>query len=277
MADREPITPEAGREAVAHAAMETPINEMEHVRELLGLLMENGTPGGRELKELVSHIYGMERQLAGAVEELEAMRRKMQEAQDRSLKNVLLKGCKAVEGNVDALRRRLAELKGQIAEGCKKILEDFKERGVVALNGVLQFLRLKPALEAVRDAAEKSAHASERAVFRVDAFSTEFHEAGRHLKNMGRSIQGKPTDAAAKENGRIAMAFKSTLKRGQSFLSAVSRKADRSLGLLAGIEQAADRRPSVLKAMKEQAEKAGSEKAKPALLPDKRRKEAAEL
>ena len=156
MADKEPITAEAGREAVARAAMEAPVNEMEHVRELLALLTENGAPGGRELRELASHVYGMERQLAGALEELEAVRRKMQEAQDRSLKNVLRKSYKAVEGNVGALCRRVSELKAQIAEGCGNILEDFKSRGIVALGNVSRVLRLGPALEAVRDAAEKA-------------------------------------------------------------------------------------------------------------------------
>ncbi len=277
MADKEPITAEAGREAVARAAMEAPVNEMEHVRELLALLTENGAPGGRELRELASHVYGMERQLAGALEELEAVRRKMQEAQDRSLKNVLRKSYKAVEGNVGALCRRVSELKAQIAEGCGNILEDFKSRGIVALGNVSRVLRLGPALEAVRDAAEKSVRASEQAVSRIDAFSAEFHEAGRHLKNMGRSIQGKPMEAEAKENGRIAGAFKSVLKKEQALLSAVSRGAEHSMEILAGLGQAAERRPSVLKAMKEQAGKTGPGKAEPALLPDKGRRGAAEL
>lgn len=275
MADKEPVAAEAGQ-AGAREAAETPINEMGHVRELIDLLLENDTPGGRELKELVSHMYGMERQLAGAIEELEAMRREMQKARDRSLKNVLLKECKAVEGNVGILCRKFSELKARIAEGCKNILEDFKGRGIAALNNVSRILRLGPAFMAVRDAAEKGARASERAVSRIDAFSTEFHEAGRHLKNMGRSIQGKPVEAAAKENGRIAGVFKGALKREQSFLSAVGRNADRSLGLLAGLEQAAGR-PSVLKAMKEQADKTGPEKAEPALFLDKRRRGAAQL
>lgn len=176
-----------------------------------------------------------------------------------------------------ALCRRVSELKAQIAEGCGNILEDFKSRGIVALGNVSRVLRLGPALEAVRDAAEKSVRASEQAVSRIDAFSAEFHEAGRHLKNMGRSIQGKPMEAEAKENGRIAGAFKSVLKKEQALLSAVSRGAEHSMEILAGLGQAAERRPSVLKAMKEQAGKTGPGKAEPALLPDKGRRGAAEL
>ena len=85
----------------------------------------------------------------------------------------------------------------------KSILADFKERGAVALNGITGFLHLRPALESIQNGGGKSMQASDRAVARIDAFSTEYHEAGRHLKNMGRTLQGKPAEAEAKENGRL--------------------------------------------------------------------------
>ena len=72
----------------------------------------------------------------------------------------------------------------------RNILADFRERGAVALNGITQFLHVRPALESIQNAAEKSMQASNRAVARIDAFSTEYHEMGRHLKNMGRTLQG---------------------------------------------------------------------------------------
>ena len=34
----------------------------------------------------------------------------------------------------------------------------------------------------------------------------------RHLKNMGRAIQGKPAETDAKENGKIARVFKGAFK-----------------------------------------------------------------
>ena len=54
--------------------------------------------------------------------------------------------------------------------------------------------------------------ANNRAVARIDAFSTEYHEMERHLKNMGRAIQGKPAETDAKENGKIARVFKGAFK-----------------------------------------------------------------
>ena len=83
------------------------------------------------------------------------------------------------------MRHRLSELKGQIINGCRNILADFRERGTVALNGITQFLHVRPVLESIQSAAEKSMQANNRAVARIDAFSTEYHEMERHLKNMG--------------------------------------------------------------------------------------------
>ena len=114
----------------------------------------------------------------------------------------------------------------------------------------------------MRAAAEKTEQASEQAVSRIDAFSTEFHEAGRHLKNMGRSIQGRPAEAEARENGRIADAFKGAFKIERSLAHAVGGNAGHALDALARLEQRAGQRPSVLDAMKEQAAKAEPAKKK---------------
>ena len=155
-----------------------PIAENEQVKELLALLKDNNTPGYEEFARLIGHVTEMEQRLSEATEELKAMRREVQGLQNHSLKDSLQKSCKAMEASVAAMRQRLSKLKEQIIDGCRHILTDFKERGAVALNGITQFLHIRPALEAVQDAAEKGMQASDRAVSRIDAFSTEYHEAG---------------------------------------------------------------------------------------------------
>lgn len=232
-----------------------PIAENVQVKELLALLKDNNTPGYEEFAKLIGHVTEMEQRLSEATQELKAMRQEMQGLQNHSLKDTLQKSCKAMEENISVMRQRLSKLKEQIIDGCKNVLTDFKERGAVALNGITQFLHLRPALEAIQNAAEKSMQASDRAVARIDAFSTEYHEVGRHLKNMGRTLQGKPAETEAKENGNIARAFKGAFKVERALISSISRSAERALNTLARLEQTAERRPSVLKAMREQATK----------------------
>lgn len=180
-----------------------PIAENEQVKELLALLKDNNTPGYEEFAKLIEHVTGMEQRLLEATEELKAVRQEMQGLQNHSLKDTLQKSCKAMEMNISVMRHRLSELKGQIINGCRNILADFRERGTVALNGITQFLHVRPVLESIQSAAEKSMQANNRAVARIDAFSTEYHEMERHLKNMGRAIQGKPAETDAKEMERL--------------------------------------------------------------------------
>ena len=162
----------------------TPIAENEQVKALLAFLKENDSPAYVDFAKLIESVTGMENRLSIAVGELEAMREDLQKMQDRSLKASLQKTCKTLEGNIASMQQKLSELKGKIVEGCRHILEDFKERGTIALNGLANFLHLKPALEAVRQGAENHQQASNRAMERIDAFVSEYHEAGKHLKNM---------------------------------------------------------------------------------------------
>ena len=155
-----------------------PIAENEQVKELLALLKDNNTPGYEEFSKLIEHVTGMEQRLLEATEELKAVRQEMQGLQNHSLKDALQKSYTAMEANISVMRHRLSELKGQIINGCRNILADFRERGTVALNGITQFLHVRPVLESIQSAAEKSMQASNRAVARIDAFSTEYHKWG---------------------------------------------------------------------------------------------------
>ena len=132
-----------------------PIAENEQVKELLALLKDNNTPGYEEFSKLIEHVTGMEQRLLEATEELKAVRQEMQGLQNHSLKDALQKSYTAMEANISVMRHRLSELKGQIINGCRNILADFRERGTVALNGITQFLHVRPALESIQNAAEK--------------------------------------------------------------------------------------------------------------------------
>ena len=77
--------------------------------------------------------------------------------------------------------------------------------GTIALNGFANFLHLKPALEAVRQGAENHQQASNRAMERIDAFVSEYHEAGKHLKNMCLALMGKEPrwNEAGQRHGKL--------------------------------------------------------------------------
>lgn len=241
-----------------------PIAENEQVKALLALLKESGSPAYGDFAKLIESVTGMEGRLSAAVGELAAMREDLRRMQDRSLKASLQKTCKALEGSIVSMQERLSEIKGKIVEGCRHILEDFKERGATALNGITHFLHLKPALEAVRQAAENHQQASSRAMEKIDAFVSEYHEAGKHLKNMRLALMGKEPVQEVKTAGEIARYVKAPYRASRACMGTVKRSAEKAAAALEGLERQAERRPSVLKAMKEQASKAEPERKQPA-------------
>lgn len=92
---------------------------------------------------------------------------------------------------------------------------------------------------------------------------------GRHFKNMGRTLQGKPAETDAKENGKIARVFKGAFKVEGVLISSINRNAEWALNTLARLEQTTERRPSVLEAMREQVAKTEPAKKQPAPSHDK--------
>ena len=96
--------------------------ENEYVKELLAVLKENPSPSGKDFAEMVAHVGELENRLAEAVEELRTMRQELLQVQNRSLKAVLQRSCKALEQNISNMSRKLSELKKLIMEGVKKPL-----------------------------------------------------------------------------------------------------------------------------------------------------------
>lgn len=251
------------------AVPEQPIAENEQVKALLAILKENNSAGYEDFAKLIESITAMEKRISMAVGELEAMREDLQMMQDHSLKASLQKTSKALEANIASMQQKLSELKGRIIDGCKHILADFKERGTAALNGITRFLHLKPALEAIRQGAENHQQTSSRAMAKIDAFVSGYHEAGKHLKNMRLALMGKESVQEAKTGGEIARYVKAPYRASRACMGAVKKSAERAMDAMEKLEQAAERRPSVLKAMREQAAKTEPAKKQPTPSRDK--------
>ena len=238
------------------APAETPIVENEYVKELLALLKENQSPAGKELLEAIGHVSEMEKQLASAVDELKAMRQELQGLQEQNhpLKAALQKSVKALEANVATLRERLAELKGAVIEGCKNTLAAVKERGIGALDSAARFFHVKPGLESLRNTINDGIKADEKAISRIEAVSAEYHEAGRHLKNIGHALMGKEAVQEAKAVGKLAKTVQAPYRAERACYLAARNSLDKAVSSLDRLEKAAEKQPSILKAMKEHKE-----------------------
>ena len=197
-------TPNSGAGAVS-----APLAENEHVKELLGILKDNGKdPTG--LTALLSHVGEMEsfvKLAENKIAEMKSQLDSMKEIQDHPIKHALQNAIKALEAKVAEVKAQIAELKGNIIEGCKNAVAAFKEKGASVLDRLSSFFNIKGGLQAINKNIDATIRIDDRAIAAIKNFSKEYHETGRHLKNMGRVLTGKPRIDAARESGKLAKAF----------------------------------------------------------------------
>jgi len=241
-----------------------PIMSNENVIELLKIMRDNNAPTMRDFMSVLNQVGAMEKQLAAATGELAAMRRELAEAQKQNhpIKNTLQKAVIAMQGQVLELRDKLAALKDNIINGCKNAIDAFKDKGVAALDGIARFFKIKPILESMRNGLEKNIAFDDKAIAKIEAVSTEYHEAGKHLKNVGRAMIGKEAITEAKPVGKVARAFEAPIKAERKIYVSMKKSVEAAIGSMIRLEEkAAERKPSIKKTMDDLNKKVEREKA----------------
>jgi DNA repair exonuclease SbcCD ATPase subunit len=225
--------------------------ENEHVKELLAILEANNAPDRKDFFTVLNQVGAMERQLDAAVKELSAMRRELNEARELAhpVKTALQNAVKTLEKNVAVLRGRLDAVKRNVIEGCKSAVDAFREKGISALHNVARFFKIRPLLEAMHNDLTENIRFDEAAISKIEAVSAEYHEAGRHVKNMARAFAGMESIRDAKSAGRLARALEAPFKTERSCFVSMKRNVESALSELTALEKAAERKPSIRKAM----------------------------
>ncbi len=244
-----------------------PIMENENVRELLSLLKENRAPTMQDLLDVLTYVAEMERQFGEALNELQGIRQELSAAQkyNHPAKATLQNAVKTVEENVATLREQLEAIKQSVIDGCRNAVAAFKEKGIAAMDNIARFVKIKPMLESMRDNLAKTIQTEDKALAAIDTVSAEYHQAGRHVKNIIRAVAGKEAAQDVKPAGKLARALRAPFQLLRAGHMAMKDTVGRTIGKLAQLEKAAERKPSVEKTMRkyrEQAQKAP--KARPA-------------
>jgi len=220
-----------------------PLEQNPYVKELLALLKKHKSPGRAELLAMLANAARIEQQLAEALLELAAMRRELIiiREENHPFRTALQNTINALQERIEALREQLETLKAAIIEGCKNALAAFKERGAEALDGIAKFFKLRPALEKLSEACEKSEQDNNRAIDKIETISAEYHKAGQALRNIGRAAMGKEPLTEAKAVGKVAKAVEAPFKAVRACSRAAWVQAQGALENLAKLEKTADR------------------------------------
>ena len=221
-----------------------PLAGNKDVVELFSILREHSSPSLADFQELLKQVGTMEQQLEAAVRELTAMRRDLAEMERRRhpAVNAMRKAVTFVQAQVLELREKLSALIQAIVDGCKNAVAAFRQKGIAALDTVTRFFRVRPMLEAVQAQAAHAAEGADRAVERIEAVSRKYHEAGRHLKNAGRTLTGKETVQEIKPPGKAAKTAAAPFRATRACFRSIEKNAASAMGRLGRLEQ---QKPSV--------------------------------
>ncbi|WP_444645231.1 DUF6674 family protein [Caproiciproducens sp. R1] len=225
--------------------------ENEHVKELLAILEANSAPGRKDFRAVLNQVGAMECQLDAAVKELAAMRRELNEARELAhpVKTALQNAVKTLEKNVAVLRGRMDAVKQNVIEGCKNAVDAFKEKGISAIHNVTRFFKIRPLLETMRNDLTENIRFDGAAISKIEAVRAEYHEAGRHVKNMARALAGMESVRDVKSAGRLAKALEAPFKTERSCFVSMKKSVEAALSGLASLEKSAERKPSIRKTM----------------------------
>jgi len=233
-----------------------PLTENEYVKGLLALMEANHLSGGKDLSAVIGQVAAMEDHLSAMTKELAAMRRELAEArkQNHPVRNALQKVVATMRGQISELREMLAGLKQGVIDGCMRALAAVKAAGLSALRNIAEFFNIRPGLEAMRDRLDDNIKHDETVIAKIEAMSGEYHEAGRHLVNMGRAIVGKELLQEARPVGKLAKAVESPIKADRAALRAMRRCVNAAIGGLIRLEKT-ERKPPIMETVNKLNEK----------------------
>lgn len=178
---------------------------------LIQILHDNGkNEQAAALVDLIAHVKAMEdavKTCTGTIVEMKSQLDTMQEVQNHPIKNSLQSTIKGLENDAKNVKGFCGRVKNDIINGCKNALEAVKDKGIEVLGKLASFFNLREHCEKVETNAQNAINRCEKAITRIETFSTEYHKAGNALKNLGRMLVGKDPVDKTVEIGKLANAL----------------------------------------------------------------------
>ena len=218
-----------------------PLAENGHVRELLGILRDNGRdPSG--LAALIGHVSEMENFVMLAesrIAEMKSQLDAMKEIQDHPIRHALQNAIKALEAKAAEIRGQIGALKNSIVDGCKNAVRAFREKGASALDRLASFFNVRGELQSIGKIIDACIRHDDKTIAKIEAFSKEYHSTGLHLKNMGRALAGKPPIDAARESGKLAKAASAPFRANRAIQHRLKGAVTSMIGKVGQLEEGA--------------------------------------
>nr|WP_217936459.1 DUF6674 family protein [Enterocloster clostridioformis] len=172
------------------------LREYPQIIELLAVLEQNGLVKERdEVSSLVEYIGSMEDKISQMMGELQQMHGEVKQIQDKGLSARCTRLLDTAQEKVTQTGEMVSTVKNNFVRAAGTAVKTFKEKGCAALVQAVRAMKIPVVLSKMENAFHAVAQSMQDAGKQVDTKREQLHEAGGHLKNVGRALSGK----AAKE------------------------------------------------------------------------------
>lgn len=252
--------------AVADVAVEDR-KHMGSVEELMKILMvSNMLHEQQQIDLLMNHIAEAEKNHLAVMQELSDIKSQLNEILSRTdsaisgKKHLFSDLTKQMANALAAQGQKLQNMKQDLNQKARRLVQKFKEIGIKALNNVCGFLGIKEKLIAMRDQARSAETDMKIALEKLDAFEKEVYGAALHIGNAGKIVTGKEGELSGeslKEQGerKEPVLFRLFRNHYQKRQRAYAKKAERLNGAIEKFS-ALEQKASVLKKLSENKKKA---------------------
>lgn len=224
------------------------------VAQLLTLLYANNrNEQATIINEMLKHMAGIEQQLNETTNQLKMVQeelKQLREERNYPVATLYKKAAQTLENKVEALKANLAELKNNIVEGAKNALNAVKEKRITALDKIASFFHIKPALMQMRKNLREDIQQDNRSIAKIAKISSQYHNAGMHVKNAGRALFGKQAVPLPKPNGKLAKMLQAPFRGEIKCMKKALRLVD-SLGEKVTLLEKSAQQVSLRKTLKE--------------------------
>ena len=224
-----------------------PLHENEYVKEALEILKDQDEHGRTALLAVLTHIEKLEQQYRNLTEKLVDVRDALEkaEAQNHPAKSTMRGVTISIQTEGLHIWEGLEKLKKYVINACRAAVDTIQDKSASAVNYATHFLHIRPMLESMRSSLDRQVKFDDRAISKIEQISTEYHEAGRHLKNIGRAIFGKEIIQNAVPAGKVAKSVSAPFRAARSCCASMRKHADAALGGLTRLEDRAMGRTSI--------------------------------
>lgn len=177
--------------------LEQTLTNDEAVRELLGLLKQNGMKEqANDVFELCSYVDSLENKMEQLTEQMSKMQQQIKEMKEDTLVNHAKAAIKEAQDNLNKTyhqaKDKIFEVKENVKTTARSIVAEAKIKGRAALLRVTEFTRIKPALVSIRESVKHAIKSTDRNIAKVALLGKGMREAGHVIANTFRTFADKP-------------------------------------------------------------------------------------